>query len=349
MRAILRRLFRFRQVLGAVLLGGLGLGIAACSGDPYPQSTLHPSTDAGHAIDGLFRQIFWWAVLVFVVVETALVVTVIRFRRRPERGEPKHVHGNTLVEIAWTLAPAVILIFIAVPTIQTIFRTDGSVPEDALQVEVIGHQWWWEFRYPELNVVTANELHLPQGRPVQLVMSSADVIHSFWVPKLHGKRDAIPGRTTRLAFTADSVGTLLGQCAEFCGESHANMRMRVMIDAPADFDSWVERQQLVTPTDTTQPLLVTGEEAFRKIRTPANHSCVACHTIAGVSAGVLGPDLSHVGGRTTVAAGILPNDAEGMARWLRDPPAEKPGSKMPKIDLTAEEIAALVAYLRSKN
>lgn len=333
---------------GFVLIAPLVLG--ACAGDPYPQSTLHPTADAGRAIDALYRQIFWWAVVVFVVVQAALVVTLIRFRKRPGAGEPRQIHGNTLVEITWTLAPAAIIVAIAVPTIKTIFAVSGDAPPEALQVEVIGHQWWWEYRYPALGIVTANELHVPQGRPVALAITSADVIHSFWAPKLHGKRDAMPGRTTRLVFTPDSVGTFLGQCAEFCGESHANMRLRLMVDSPEEFEAWVAGQtQTPVPLDSTAALVVAGEAAFRKIRDPGNHSCIACHAVAGISGGVLGPNLTHVGSRTTLAAGILPNDSAGLARWLRDPLKEKPGSLMPKIALTDDEIAALVAYLQSRN
>jgi cytochrome c oxidase subunit 2 len=334
---------------------GIGLALAApvligaCAGDPYPQSTLHPAADAGSAIDGLYRQIFWWAVLVFVVVQAALVVTLVRFRRRPGGGEARQIHGNTLVEIAWTLAPAAIIVAIAVPTIRTVFAVRGDPPPDALQVEVVGHQWWWEYRYPDLGIVTANELHLPQGRPVALGITSADVIHSFWAPRLHGKRDAMPGRVTRLVFTPDSVGTFLGQCAEFCGESHANMRLRVTVQAPEAFEAWTAAQAATPPPlDSAEALIVAGEAAYRRIRDPGNHSCIACHTMAGVSGGVLGPNLTHLGSRTTIAAGILPNDSAGLARWLRDPPAAKPGSLMPRIDLSDEEIAALVAYLRSR-
>lgn len=345
---VLARLFPPRR-WAALLAVVVPVVFAACSGDPYPQSTLHPTADAGRAIDDLYRNIFWWAVVVFVVVQAALVVTLVRFRKRPGAGEPRQVHGNTLVEITWTLAPAAIIVAIAVPTIRTIFEVRGDAPAGALQVEVIGHQWWWEYRYPELGVVTANELHLPQGRPVALTITSADVIHSFWAPKLTGKRDAMPGRTTLLSFTPDSVGTFLGQCAEFCGESHANMRLRVIVDPAEEFDRWAARQGAgPVPVDSTEALVAAGEAAFRAIRDPGNHSCVACHTIAGVSGGVLGPNLTTLGSRQTIAAGILPNDSAGLARWLKDPPGEKPGSLMPKIRLTDDEIAALVAYLESR-
>jgi cytochrome c oxidase subunit 2 len=325
----------------------LALVLPACTGE-YPQSTLHPTADFGYEIDALYQTIFWWAVGVFIVVEAALIFTVIKFRDRPDADDPKPVHGNTVLEMAWTLAPAIVLIFIAIPTIQTIMRSTGEMDEGSLEVEVIGHQWWWEYRYPSLGVVTANEMHVPQGRRVSLRMSSADVIHSFWAPKLGGKRDVMPGRTTRIAFTPDSVGTFMGQCAEFCGESHANMRLRVVVDGPADFDAWVTRQsQAAAPADSLTDLERAGLEAFLQVRQPANHSCIACHAVEGVAAGVLGPNLTHVASRQTIAAGILPMDVDGLTRWLRDPIAEKPGSLMPDIDLSDDEISALVAYLMS--
>ncbi len=324
------------------------LGLVACGG-PFPQSTLHPTSDFGTAIDDLYRTIFWFAVGVFVVVEGLLIYVVVRYRARAG-GEAKHVHGSTVLEIAWTLAPAVVLVFIAVPTMQTIFKVDGTPPPGAMEVEVIGHQWWWEFKYPQLGITTANELHVPQGRGVALVMTSADVIHSFWVPRLGGKRDVMPGRTTRLAFTADSAAMYLGQCAEFCGESHANMRFRVMVDRADDFETWVTRQRTAPPpVDSLSGLVREGAEAYRKVRDPANHSCLACHAIDGVSYGVLGPNLTHIASRTTIAGGILPNTSDGLTRWLRDPLGEKPGSLMPQIALTDTEIAALVAYLQSLN
>jgi cytochrome c oxidase subunit 2 len=327
----------------ALLLAAVAVGVSACSGE-FPQSTLHPTADFSQQIDTLYRTIFWWALGVFVLVEAALLFVIIRYRERPGSPAPRHIHGSTLLEVAWTLAPAVVLVFIAVPTIRTIFRTDGTAPEGALAVEVVGHQWWWEFHYPELGITTANEMHVPQGRPVALSMTSKDVIHSFWVPKLGGKRDVMPGRTTRIAFTPDSIGEVYGQCAEFCGDSHANMRFRVVVDAPDEFERW-STGQLAGPAsvDSLSGPAQAGAQVFM------TKGCLACHTIEGRSAGVLGPNLTHLASRSTIASGILPNDAEGLTRWLRDPPAEKPGSLMPKIPFTDDELAALVAYLRTLN
>lgn len=330
----------------ALALGAL-LATTACGG-PFPQSTLHPAGDLGVEIDRLFRLIVWLAAGVFVIVESVLVYVAIRYRARPGQPPPARVHGHTLLEISWTLAPAVILIIVAVPTIQTILRTDGRAPDGALEISVIGHQWWWEYRYPESGVVTANELHVPVGRPVVLSMTSADVIHSFWAPRLGGKRDVIAGRTNRLRFTADSVGVFLGQCAEFCGESHANMGLRVVVEDSASFASWIAAQQRApAPAESLSTEARAGLEEFRKIREPATNTCIVCHAVQGVSGGLMGPNLTHLASRATIAGGMLPTTADGLARWLRDPLAVKPGSKMPNPGLTEPEVAALVAYLQS--
>jgi cytochrome c oxidase subunit 2 len=332
-----------KRTLVGVAVTMLLVMLSACGGE-YPQSTLHPTADFGSEIDRLFMTIVWWALGVFVVVETALIVAIIKFRDRPGAPVPKYVHGSTVLEISWTLAPAIVLIFIAVPTIRTIFRTDTTPPENALQVDVIGHQWWWEFRYPGLGIVTANEMRVPAGEPVTLVMTSQDVIHSFWAPKLGGKRDVMPGRTTRISFTPDSLGSFMGQCAEFCGASHANMRMRVIVEDSAGFAAWVAQERSAPPAEETlSGDVAAGLGVFR------TKGCIACHTVEGVAAGVLGPNLTHVGSRATIASGILPNTAEGLARWIRDPLGEKPGSLMPPMPMTDEELSALVAYLQSLN
>ncbi len=348
-----RRLSQYGKRSTVVVLVAIAtLGIGACAGE-YPQSTFDPASGFSAQLSGLFSTIFWWAVVVFVIVQGLLIYTVFKYRSRPGlEGEPKHVHGHTTLEIAWTLAPAIILVFIAVPTIKTIFEVDGTAEPGALEIEVIGHQWWWEFRYPEYGIVTANEMHLPVGRPVALTMTSVDVIHSFWIPRLGGKRDVIQGRTTRLALTPDSIGVFMGQCAEFCGPSHANMRTRAFVESATDFDAWTQQQlRPIAPLDSLGGLVRQGAEAFTKIRDPANHSCIICHKAEPLAYGAIGPSLTHVGSRTTIAGGILPNNPEGLRRWLTDPPGEKPGElpgrSMPKIDLTEDEIEALIAFLQS--
>ncbi len=318
------------------------LTISACGG-PYPQSTLQPRADFGRAVDHLFTDIFWWAAFVFLVVETLLVVALIRFRHREGRPTPKPLHGHTVLEIAWTLAPAVILVFVAVPTVRTIFATAGEAPADALKVAVIGHQWWWEYKYPDLGIVTANEMHVPVGKPVQVSITSADVIHSFWAPALGGKRDAIPGHVNRIAFRADTVGDYAGQCAEFCGASHANMRLRVLVDSDAGFQAWVQAEQGGPVAPAPRSLAERGKAVYSR------SACLGCHTIQGVSPGVIGPNLTHVGSRATIAGGIFPNDSAHLAAWIADAPSLKPGSLMTRMQppLSDTDIAALVAYLHS--
>ncbi len=192
------------------------LALGACGG-PFPQSALDPASDFAWRLQDLFEGIFLWAVVVFVLVQGALIVAIFRFRERPGGPSPKVTHGNTLLEISWTLAPAIVLVLIAIPTIKTIWIIDSPPPGESLVVEVIGHQWWWEFRYPDLGIVTANEMRIPVGQQIDVRLTSADVVHSFWFPRLGGKRDVIPGHETQIWFTVDSAGLYLGQCAEFCG------------------------------------------------------------------------------------------------------------------------------------
>jgi len=232
-----------RNALSILAIALATLVFAGCGG-PFPQSALRPSSDFATSLDDLFRGIFFWAVIVFVLVEGALLVAVFRFRDREGKREARHVHGNTVLEISWTIAPAIILVLIAVPTIRTIWEVDRPTTDpDALLVEAVGRQWWWEFRYPELGIVTANELHVPVGRTIDLRLTSADVIHSFWFPRAGGKRDVIPGHENHLWFKMDSVGVFPGQCAEFCGLSHALMKMEMVSESPAEFEAWVSAQQ----------------------------------------------------------------------------------------------------------
>jgi cytochrome c oxidase subunit 2 len=320
------------------------LSAAGCGG-PFPQSTLAPKSDFGVAVDQLFTTIFWWAVVVFVIVEGLLLFTIVRYRRRAGAPEPKGLHGHTALEIGWTLAPALILVFIAVPTMRTIFATAGRapLPPGALRVQVIGHQWWWEYRYPDLGIVTANELHVPVATPVQLDMTSADVIHSFWAPGLGGKRDVMQGRTSHIAFTADSTGEYLGQCAEFCGASHANMRLRVFVQSDTAFQAWVSRQRSAPAPVAKGSLVERGRDLFGR------SACIACHTIEGIpqARGTVGPNLTHVGSRTTLAGALFPNTADYLRRWIANAPSLKPGSLMPPMPLEGADLAALVAYLQS--
>jgi len=318
----------------------LCVAVAGCGGH-YPQSTLAPRSDLGLSIDHLFTGIFGWAVGVFIVVEGLLLFTVIKFRGRPGAQPPKSIHGHTALEIAWTLAPVLILVVVAVPTVRTIFQTQAPAPAGALEVDVIGHQWWWEYRYPAQAIVTANELHVPVGRPIELVMTSADVIHSFWAPAVAAKRDVIPGHTNYIVFTPDSVGTYTGQCAEFCGDSHANMRLSVIVESDSAFRAWVVDQQAPAALPDPKSLAGQGKAVFSR------SACIGCHMISGVSAGVIGPNLSHVASRTTIAGGEFPNDSLDLALWIANAPDRKPGSMMMRMNLTPADLQAVVAYLRS--
>jgi cytochrome c oxidase subunit 2 len=311
------------------------LAVSGCAWD-VPRSTLAPRSDLASAILDLYALITWVSIGIALVVSTVLIVVLLRFRARPGRPMPTQTRGHTALEISWTIAPALVLLVIAIPTIQTIFRTQGPTPPDALEVIVRGRQWWWEFHYPALAVVTANELHLPVGRPALLRLEGPDVIHSFWVPQLGGKRDVVPGRRLRITLTPTVAGEYLGQCAEFCGASHALMGVRVIVQPPDVFERWAAGQ--------AAPPAEPGAAAEGKA-IYTRSACVGCHTIRGVSAGVLGPDLTHFGSRATLGAGILPNTIENLTAWLRDPAALKPAVKMPNLGLSEPEARALATYL----
>jgi cytochrome c oxidase subunit 2 len=321
------------------LLGALALALGGCAWNG-PMSTLHAHSDFARAIIHVYAIVTWTTVIIGTIVFVLLATVIVRFRaRRPDDGAlPAQTRGHTALEIGWTIGPALALLIIAIPTIQIVFRTQtAATPADAVQVTVRGYQWWWEFRYPQLEVVTANELHLPAGRRVVLRLDGPDVIHSFWVPQLGGKRDVIPGRLNQITLVPEQPGEYWGQCAEFCGASHANMGMRVVVQSPADFDRWVA-QQKAEPAEAAGAA-ATGKTVF------ASSACVGCHTIRGVSAGVLAPDLTHFGSRSTLAAGMWPNTPENVAAWVKDPQRLKPGVKMPTLGLTDEQAAAVAAYL----
>jgi cytochrome c oxidase subunit 2 len=301
-----------------------------------PMSTVVPRSDFARAILDIYSLITWLTAGIFVVVAAVLLYVMVRHRDRGDEGLPPQVRGHTALEIAWTIAPAVILLVIAIPTIHVIFRTQGQPRSDALAVTVRAHQWWWEFRYPSLEIVTANEVHVPVGQPVTLRLEGPDVIHSFWVPQLGGKRDVVPGRLNVLTFTPEVPGEYLGQCAEFCGLSHANMRMLVVVHPAAQWLAWIAHQRAAASASQAD-----GAALF------ARNACVGCHTVRGVSAGLVGPDLTHFGSRRTVAAGLLPSTLENVAAFVENPPAVKPGVKMPSLGLTAEQARAVAAYLLS--
>ena len=347
-----------RRVLRWAVPLGLAVLLAGCAGDNLPQDFLAPEGPTARAQDRLWNIVFWVAVAVFVLVQTMLVVVLIRFRARPTDTQlPKQTHGNVKLEVVWTIIPALILAFIAVPTVRLIFEL-AAAPENPLEVRVVGKQYWWEFEYTGeegQGVVTANELVIPINRPVRLSMEStgqADsdplgVIHSFWVPKLAGKQDVVPGHTRHLTFMAEEAGvTYSGQCAEFCGLSHANMRMAVHAVEPAEFEAFIEEQ--ATPAD-----IPTSGSAARGAELFTERQCIGCHAINGYegAAARVGPDLTHFAGREKFAGYMLDNDinegAENISAWLKDPQVVKPGSQMPDLGLTDEDTADLVEFLRT--
>ncbi len=326
------RLFvRPALVAVALLLGG-------CAWDG-PMSTVAGRSDFAREILHVYGIITWVAAIIALLVFVVLAWVLLRFRDRPDAPLPPQTRGHTLLELSWTIAPAFVLLVIAIPTIQVIFRTQAAPAPGALEVLVRGRQWWWEFRYPALDVVTANELHLPAGRQVALSLEGPDVIHSFWVPQLGGKRDVVPGRLNRLTLTPETPGEYWGQCAEFCGVAHAFMGMRVVVEPPDAWERWVAAQR-ATPGEPAGAA-AEGKAIF------ASRACVGCHTIRGVSAGVLGPDLTTFGGRKMLGAAFLPNTPENVAAWVKDAGAMKPGVKMPALGLSDGEARAVAAYLGS--
>ena len=311
-----------------------------------PMTTMNPKSSNADSVQGVYVIVLWLTGIVFVGVLALTLILAIMFRERPGR-EARQFHGNTRLEVWWSLIPVVIVAIIAVPTFISIFETSADPPEDAVVVEVTGHQWWFEFRYPDQGIVTANEIHVPVDRAASFKLQSDDVIHSFWVPQLAGKVDMVPGHENDLWFTPNEVGMYLGQCAEFCGLSHANMRFRVFVDTPAEFEAWVASQKADRVAPSTDEL-TEGEQLF------LTGACVGCHTIQGTAAqGIVGPNLTHVGGRSTIAAGIIDitgaNAQENLARWISNPDREKPGAGMPAFEdlLTPVQIASISDYLLS--
>ncbi|HUO06177.1 MAG TPA: cytochrome c oxidase subunit II [Candidatus Binataceae bacterium] len=320
------------------------LALAGCSQSPEPpMTTLAPKSDLADWIYRLFLEVTAWDALIFAIVIVAFILAVFVFSTRVGEAAPPAAPSSDLaLEIAWTAGPALVLLMISIPTVRTIFRSQPpNPPANALEIKVTAHQWWWEFEYPG-GLKTANELHIPLGRPIRLHLESADIIHSFWVPELGGKRDVVPGQINELTFVATVPGMYPGQCAEFCGLSHANMRMRVFVDSPDDFAKW-NNAQIAAPAApaANDQLAAYGAKIF------VDSPCTACHTIDGVSKGYIGPNLTHFGSRTTLAAGLLQNNPMNVAHWISDPEEIKPGANMPALLLPGHKLDALTAYLES--
>jgi len=320
------------------------LALAGCAG--APSSPFLPASTNAKAIHDLFLIVYAIVAVVFVLVAGMLVYTAVRFSRKRDATLPPQIEGNTRLEVAWTVIPAAALVVIFAFSLQTLFTISSPPPaaagqaETSLQVRVIGHRWWWEFVYPSLNITTANELYVPTGVDLALGIESVDVIHSFWVPNLGGKKDGIPGHVNPFYLRVTEVGMYLGQCAEYCGTEHADMRLRVIAEAPDQFQAWVQRQQAPMPD-------LSGEAA-RGLDVFMKGACVACHTLDNTAAkGMAGPNLTHFATRKVFAGAVVDNTPENLARWLANPGSMKPGVTMPNLNLPPDQISALTAFLEA--
>jgi len=310
-------------------------------------SIFAPASTPAQSIFDLSMFVLSVTAVIFIVVATLLVYAIVKFRATPENAgrEPAQVYGSTQIELAWTITPVLIVLVLFAATARVIHAIqDAPQPPTAVEVTVIGHQFWWEYRYPALGVVTANELHIPvsepsRPRPTFLQLLSADTDHSFWIPELAGKTDLIPNRINRLWMDPHRRGIFLGQCAQYCGTQHAKMLQRVSVDTPEDFDAWVRAQQQAAARDESA---VAGRRVFETT------ACINCHTVRGTAAnGRFGPDLTHLMSRATIASGAAENTPENLRLWLKDPDGIKPGSLMPAMKLSEVELDALVRYMQS--
>jgi len=310
-------------------------------------SIFAPESTPAKAIVDLSIFVLGITAVIFIVVSGLLVYSIVKFRATPADvdREPAQVYGSTQIELAWTIIPILIVVVLFAATARVIHAIqDAPQPPASVEVTVIGHQFWWEYRYPAFGIVTANELHVPvsdltRPRPTFLKLLSADTDHSFWVPQLSGKTDLIPNRVNALWMDPHRPGVFLGQCAQYCGMQHAKMLQRVSVDAPDEFDAWVRAQQQPAAEDGSA---MAGRRVFETT------ACINCHTIRGTAAnGRFGPDLTHLMSRVTIASGAAENTPESLRVWLKNPDAIKPGSLMPAMKLNDTALDALVGYMQS--
>jgi cytochrome c oxidase subunit 2 len=318
-------------------MGAPVLFLADSSGIPV----LHPQSHYARSIFVLSSWMLWISLAIFLLVAGLVTYAGWKFRARPGEADPRQVFGSTKWEMVYLIPPTLLLAVIFAFMLHVMHTSDPPAQASGDDIVIIGHQWWWEVRYPKLGFVTANEIHIPAGKDVQFGFESADVIHDFWVPELGRKIDMIPGRHAKVWLAADHPGTYLGACAEFCGKEHAWMRIRVIADDPAAFTAWYTEQQKMAPMAATP-------EQRRGLSDVSSIACANCHTISGTSArGIIGPDLTHMASRETLAAGRLSNTPEQLSAWLHDPQEFKPGSRMPNLRLTDEQRGDIVQYLET--
>ena len=332
------------SILAPVTMFAPLVSVAQTASVPRHINIFAPSSTPAIQINHLSMLVFAITGAIFLFVAALLLFVIFRYRARGDESvEPPQVYGSNRIELAWTVIPVLIVIVLFLATARIIFAVqDPEEPRSALDVTVIGHQFWWEFRYPNLGIVTANELHVPVSSandpsPTYLKLMSADVVHSFWVPQLAGKTDLIPNRVNQMWLDPLQTGVYLGQCAQFCGMQHANMLIRVYVDTPKQFEAWVRNQQ--SPA-RTEPQVALGRHIFE------TQSCMNCHTIRGTAAtGRFGPDLTHLMSRSTIASGIAPNNRATLVDWIKSPDHLKKGALMPAMQLSDDQVEALVDYL----
>lgn len=365
---------RLVVLLSVIMVGGMMLlPRLASASDPF--STLSPKSDEARDIQFLYKLIFWIALFVFIGVQAAIVWTVLRYRRRSEDEErPEQIHGNQKLEVIWTIIPAIVLVAIFIPTVRTMFEIDSRTDDTEYTIQVFGKQWWWEVHYTEpesvANIVTANDIYVPVGKRVRIELLSSNVIHSFYVPQLAGKMDLIPGHENVISILAEEPGMYFGECAEFCGESHAYMRFKIIAVPDDQFAAWIGGMT-GGPSSAATSLVPDGDLS----RVPASMAlCLGCHRVGGVpnnasgapiadpplglAAGnspenqILGPNLAMLACRTSLAAGIIPNDEESLREWLHNPGQVKQGNFMATqigttVILTDQQVDEIVAYLKT--
>jgi cytochrome c oxidase subunit 2 len=314
-----------------------------------PTNIFDPAATPAHSAYGLSMLVLAITLAIFLIVAGLMLYALIRYRHRPEDSdhEPAQIYGSNQIELSWTVIPILIVVMLFLTTTRVILETEAiPKPDSAMDVTVIGHQFWWEYRYPKLGVVTANELHIPisdpaKPTPTYLRMSSADVSHSFWVPRLAGKMDVIPNRVNTMWIDPPQPGLYLGQCAQYCGTQHAKMLLRVYAQTPEEFAAWVSQQKRPAQQDFAgNTAAADGQTVFM------HNACINCHTISGTAAtGRFGPDLTHLASRDTIASGPIENTPENLRKWIEDPNTMKPGSLMPAMHLNDHDLDVITAYL----
>ena len=334
-----------RWTVAAVSLGLANAAVAGTGGGPATPNIFSPASTPAESIYHLSLLVLGICGAIFVTVFSLLVYAVVKFRQRPgdDGREPAQIYGSNQMELAWTVIPVLIVVVLFLATARVIHAIeDARFPPGTTEVTAIGHQFWWEFQYPQKGFIAANELHVPVSdanhpTPTHITLLSADTDHSFWVPKLAGKTDLIPNRSNSMWIDPHEVGVYVGQCAQYCGTQHAKMLLRVVVESQADFERWVANQsQPAQQSDS----VAHGRQVFE------NTACINCHTVSGTNAhGKFGPDLTHLMSRETIAAGAALNSRENLRQWVQNPNSVKPGALMPPMQLDEHDLDSVTDYL----